>query len=166
VLIKIIFGAGNKLAPILQHLSAESIFKKARHMPSLDSYFGFNSAAADVKSRRLEIISGNITNASTPGYKAKDLDFAKVLKQYSSASSNTATMRATQAKHIGAAGALRQNMDSAITYYTPLNPSLDNNTVEMGVEQARFGRAVADYQASIQFLENKISGMRKALRGE
>jgi flagellar basal-body rod protein FlgB len=34
------------------------------------------------------------------------------------------------------------------------------------VEQARFGRAVADYQASIQFLENKISGMRKALRGE
>jgi flagellar basal body rod protein FlgB len=25
---------------------------------------------------------------------------------------------------------------------------------------------VADYQASIQFLENKISGMRKALRGE
>jgi flagellar basal-body rod protein FlgB len=166
VLIKIIFGAGNKLAPILQHLSAESIFKKARHMPSLDSYFGFNSAAADVKSRRLEIISGNITNASTPGYKAKDLDFAKVLKQYSSASSNTATMRATQAKHIGAAGALWQNMDSAITYYTPLNPSLDNNTVEMGVEQARFGRAVADYQASIQFLENKISGMRKALRGE
>jgi flagellar basal-body rod protein FlgB len=166
VLIKIIFGAGNKLAPILQHLSAESILKKARHMPSLDSYFGFNSAAAEVKSRRLEIISGNITNASTPGYKAKDLDFAKVLKQYSSASSNTATMRATQAKHIGAAGALRQNMDSAITYYTPLNPSLDNNTVEMGVEQARFGRAVADYQASIQFLENKISGMRKALRGE
>ena len=135
-------------------------------MPSLDSYFGFNSAAADVKSRRLEIISGNITNASTPGYKAKDLDFAKVLRQYSSASSNAATMQATKAKHIGAAGALRQDMDSAITYYTPLNPSLDNNTVEMGVEQARFGRAVADYQASIQFLENKISGMRKALRGE
>jgi len=75
-------------------------------------------------------------------------------------------MQATKAKHIGAAGALRQDMDSAITYYMPLNPSLDNNTVEMGVEQARFGRAVADYQASIQFLENKISGMRKALRGE
>ena len=135
-------------------------------MPSLDSYFGFNSAAASVKSRRLEIISGNITNASTPGYKAKDLDFAKVLKQYSSATGNGGSMQATHAKHIGAGGALRQNMDSAVTFYIPLNPSLDNNTVEMGVEQARFGRAVADYQASIQFLENKISGMRKALRGE
>ncbi|MDA7692666.1 flagellar basal body protein, partial [Gammaproteobacteria bacterium] len=52
-------------------------------MPSLDNYFGFNNAATSVKSRRLEIISGNITNASTPGYKARDLDFAKILKQYS-----------------------------------------------------------------------------------
>jgi len=34
------------------------------------------------------------------------------------------------------------------------------------VEQARYGRAVVDYQASVQFLENKISGLRKALRGE
>ncbi len=39
----------------------------------------------------------------------------------------------------GERGALQGNMDLAITYYTPLNPSLDNNTVEMGVEQARFG---------------------------
>ena len=41
-----------------------------------------------------------------------------------------------------------------------------NNTVEIGVEQARYGRAVVDYQASVQFMENKISGLRKAFRGE
>ena len=137
-------------------------------MPSLDSYFGFSTAATAVKSRRLEIISGNITNASTPGYKAKDLDFAKLLKQYSAQgakASNTAPS-ATRPLHFGVERGAFGNVDSAITYYVPLNPSLDDNTVEMGVEQARFGRAVADYQASIQFLENKISGMRKALRGE
>lgn len=137
-------------------------------MPSLDNYFGFSSAATAVKSRRLEIISGNITNASTPGYKAKDLDFAKLLKQYSARgtqASGTAPA-ATRPQHFGGERGAFRDVDSAITYYVPLNPSLDNNTVEMGVEQARFGRAVADYQASIQFLENKISGMRKALRGE
>ena len=42
---------------------------------SLDSYFAFNNAAMTVKSQRLEVISANIVNASTPGYKAKDLDF-------------------------------------------------------------------------------------------
>jgi flagellar basal-body rod protein FlgB len=43
---------------------------------------------------------------------------------------------------------------------------VDNNTVEMGVEQAKFGRAAAEYQASLQFLENRISGLRKAIRGD
>ena len=56
--------------------------------------------------------------------------------------------------------------EDAITYYQPLNPSLDNNTVEIGVEQAKFGKAAADYEASISFLENRISGIRRALRGE
>ena len=56
--------------------------------------------------------------------------------------------------------------ESGGTYYVPLAPSLDNNTVEIGVEQARYGRAVADYQASLQFVEDKISGLRKAFRGE
>ena len=56
--------------------------------------------------------------------------------------------------------------DSAVTYYVPLAPSLDNNTVEIGVEQARYGRAIADYQASLQFMESKITGLRKALKGE
>jgi len=47
-----------------------------------------------------------------------------------------------------------------------LNPSLDNNTVEIGVEQAAFGKAAAEYQASLQFLENRISTLRKAFRGD
>ena len=55
---------------------------------------------------------------------------------------------------------------AGVTYYVPLAPSLDNNTVEIGVEQARYGRAVADYQASLQFMENKIAGLRRAFKGD
>ncbi|NDF64839.1 MAG: flagellar basal body rod protein FlgB, partial [Betaproteobacteria bacterium] len=33
-------------------------------------------------------------------------------------------------------------------------------------EQAQFGKAAGDYQATLQFLENRIGGIRKALRGE
>ena len=42
----------------------------------------------------------------------------------------------------------------------------DGNTVEMAVEQAQFSKATADYQATLMFLESRISGIRKALRGE
>ena len=40
------------------------------------------------------------------------------------------------------------------------------NTVEISVEQAQYGKAAADYQATLNFLENRISGIRKALKGE
>ncbi|NDF04248.1 MAG: flagellar basal body rod protein FlgB, partial [Betaproteobacteria bacterium] len=46
------------------------------------------------------------------------------------------------------------------------NSATDGNTVEMAVEQAQFGKATADYQATLMFLENRISGIRKALRGD
>jgi len=38
--------------------------------------------------------------------------------------------------------------------------------VEISVEHARYGKAAAEYQATLRFLENDISGVRKALRGE
>ena len=51
-------------------------------------------------------------------------------------------------------------------YRTPFNSSFDGNTVEINVEQAQFGKAAGDYQATLNFLENRISGIRKALKGE
>ncbi|MDG2422129.1 MAG: flagellar basal body rod protein FlgB [Gammaproteobacteria bacterium] len=136
---------------------------------SLDEYFAFNHAAMTVKNQRLELISGNIANASTPGFKAKDLDFASLLRS-SFDKANVGPeipLGTTNSGHIGyLEGPAWKDTDSAVTYYVPLAPSLDNNTVEIGVEQARYGRAIADYQASLQFMESKISGLRKALKGE
>jgi flagellar basal-body rod protein FlgB len=48
----------------------------------------------------------------------------------------------------------------------PFNSSFDGNTVEINVEQAQFGKAAADYQTTLNFLENRIGGIRKALKGE
>ena len=136
---------------------------------SLDEYFAFNHAAMTVKNQRLELISGNIANASTPGFKAKDLDFASLLRSSFDKQSvgPDIPLGTTNAGHVGyVEGPAWKDTDSAVTYYVPLAPSLDNNTVEIGVEQARYGRAIADYQASLQFMESKISGLRKALKGE
>ena len=51
-------------------------------------------------------------------------------------------------------------------YTVPFNSSVDGNTVELSVEQAKYGKAAAQYQATLRFLEGEISGIRKALRGE
>jgi|TARA_B100001059_G_C17783237_1_gene555530 flagellar basal-body rod protein FlgB len=129
---------------------------------TLDNYFAVNEMSLQAKNTRLELISENIANVSTPGYKARDLDFTAFMTE---AVSNASAVRTTNARHIeiGDGG---MNFENAITYHVPASSSLDNNTVEIGVEQAKFGKAAADVQAAMGFMESRISGMRKALRGE
>lgn len=137
---------------------------------TLNDYFAFNNAAMSLKAKRLEIISGNIANSTTPGYKSRDLDFSNLLeKTFSRKNDNRfdIEMYADNPRHMGFTNAPKwMDTESALKYTVPLSPSLDNNTVEIGVEQSRYGRAVMDYQASLQFMENKISGLRKVIKGE
>jgi len=130
-------------------------------MTIIDNYLGTHSTALTVRNQRLELISRNIANATTPNYRARDIDFAKAVADLSQSS----PVRLTDAAHVDGAASNLSTI-SSLVYRMPLNPSLDNNTVEIGVEQAAFGKAAAEYQASLQFLENRISTLRKAFRGD
>ena len=106
----------------------------------------------------MEIISANIANADTPLFRAKDLDFKKVL-----ANANPSPMASTNSRHFDTGEV--ENMNG-IVYRNPYNSSVDGNTVEINTEQAKYGEAATQYQATLQFLESRISGIRKSLRGE
>jgi len=51
-------------------------------------------------------------------------------------------------------------------YRIPFNVAFDGNTVELNIEQPQYGKAAADYQATLQFLEQRVSSIRKARKGE
>ena len=57
-------------------------------------------------------------------------------------------------------------MGGSLEYRTPINPSLDGNTVELSVEQMEFSENVIRYQTSLTFLNRKISGLMSAIKGE
>lgn len=124
-----------------------------------ESYLGFSQSALNIKARRVQVISENIINASTPNYRAKDINFEKILgDRINQEGSNN---------HSSVHAQLSSREIQASTFYRfPLSPSVDNNTVEIGVEQAKFGQATSDYQASLQFFEGKVSSLFKAIRGE
>ncbi len=44
-----------------------------------DKLFGVHGAALAVRSQRMGMLASNIANASTPGYKARDVDFRAAL---------------------------------------------------------------------------------------
>ena len=124
-----------------------------------ESYLGFSQSALNIKARRVQVISENIINASTPNYRAKDINFEKILGDRINLEGSN--------NHSSVHAQLSSREIQASTFYrVPLSPSVDNNTVEIGVEQAKFGQATSDYQASLQFFEGKVSSLFKAIRGE
>jgi flagellar basal-body rod protein FlgB len=128
-------------------------------MKLLDSAFAFSETALALRGQRMEVLSRNIANSDTPNFKAQDVDFKSVLND----AQGLTSMRATQGGHINRS---QTASDANLVYTIPFNSSVDGNTVELSVEQAKYGRAAAQYQATLRFIEGDISGIRKALRGD
>lgn len=110
--------------------------------------FGIHAAALELRSQRMGLITSNIANAATPGYKARDIDFAAALKARSEGlGSEQATQQATR-------------------WRVPVMPSLDGNTVEMGVEQTAFAENAVGYETTLNFIRGRIETVTRALKGD
>jgi flagellar basal-body rod protein FlgB len=127
-------------------------------MNMIDKALGVHAQALGLRSQRMEVLARNIANADTPHFKAKDIDFRSVLKQ-----TREDALNSTHNMHMKIA---MEEDSSGEKYRIPFNASFDGNTVEMNVEQAKFGQVAADYQTTLNILENRVSGIRRALRGD
>lgn len=131
---------------------------------SLDKVFGVHEQAIRLRAQRTELLASNIANADTPGYKARDVDFAAALKGAMGAGSTEMTvMRTTNSAHM--AGMAAGGLDAWIKYRVPHQPALDGNTVETHIEQAAFARNAVEYQATLQFLSGKSKNLLHAIKG-
>ncbi len=128
---------------------------------SLDDAFGIHEKAVKFRAQRTEVLATNIANADTPGYKARDFDFAQALQQ-AMQGQNPGTLERTDPRHIAPAG----HYDYELRYHTPLQPAVDGNTVDIHIEKAKFSENAVQYMTSLHFLNSKISGLVKAIRGE
>ena len=117
-----------------------------------DTLFGVHAAALEVRSQRMGLLASNIANASTPGYKAKDIDFSQALSEVENASATGTSDD--------------QAIQSATKYRVPLEPSMDGNTVDLSTEQTDFAENAVAYQTTLSFLNGRISQITRALKGE
>lgn len=128
------------------------------HMNVIDRHFGISPQALEVRAQRFQLISANLANADTPGYKARDIDFAQALSQARAGDrGNTRTHPA----HIE-----MSNASYDLKYRVPVQSSLDGNSVETEQEHSAFMDNAIRYQASLNFLDGRIKSILRALRGE
>ena len=97
-------------------------------LDKLDAALRFQQEALNLRAQRQEILAANIANADTPGYQARDLDFASELKKVmvrGREETGGVSLTLTSAQHIPA-----QTVSSPSTellYRIPDQPSLDGN---------------------------------------
>lgn len=130
----------------------------------LDEALRFHQTALSLRSARQELLASNIANADTPGYKARDIDFASALQNALGGSSAKLSMATSSSQHLegNTAGSL---MGSPVLYRKPDQPSADGNTVNMDVERAQFADNALRYEASVKFTSDELKDMLAALQG-
>ncbi|MEG0861796.1 MAG: flagellar basal body rod protein FlgB [Pseudomonas sp.] len=132
---------------------------------SFDKALGIHEKALGFRAQRAEVLANNIANADTPNYKARDMDFASVLAaQAEKTSKGHFSLDRTNSRHIEAEGL--SVGDESLQYRTPMQPSIDQNTVDAQLEQSSYAENAVGFQASFTLLNSKFKGLVSALRGE
>lgn len=128
----------------------------------IESVFGMHEQALHLRAERNEVLAQNLANADTPGYKARDFDFAQALERATAGNSEGVQVATTDNRHLQGGGVAG---GPEMQYRTPMQPSLDGNTVETDLEKAAFSENAMRYQGSLMILNRKISGMSELLKG-
>lgn len=129
---------------------------------ALDPLLGLHAAALSVQKHRMDVLGANIANSDTPHYQARDIDFASTLQNLQDGTSAAGGLVRTRSAHLDAATPAADGL----VWRLPVQGSVDGNTVDTQIEQAKFADAALHYQASLNFIDGRIKSMLTAITGQ
>ena len=130
----------------------------------LTASLDFHGQALTLRSERQRLLASNIANADTPGYVARDIDFASALRQATGSSGTAATLNTSTAGHIAAAAGARAEPN--LLYANTGQTNLDRNSVDMDRERAAFADNSVKYEATLRFINGNVRTMLDAIKGQ
>ena len=130
--------------------------------PRLTSTLDHQGKVLELLAQRQQVLAGNIANADTPGYKARDIDFASALAQAQSGMSGAPS---THARHISNA-AVANGETAPTVWRASEQPSIDGNTVDLDRERANFADNALRYEATLRFVNTNVRTMLSAITGQ
>ncbi len=124
---------------------------------SFDKGLGIHPHALQFRAHRSTVLASNLANVDTPGFKARDVVFS-----FDHTLENAVALSSPDRRHMGSPS---QSADGRMMYRIPYQQTMDDNTVELGIEQAAFARNTLDFQTSFTFLNMKFKGLDRAING-
>ena len=129
----------------------------------LTDQLDFQARALTLRSERTRLIASNIANADTPGYHARDFDFASALREATGAQPGTPAVTTTNANHLAPNNSA--TAEPNLQYALPQQTNLDRNTVDMDQQRASFVDNSVKYEATLRFINGSVRTMLDAMKG-
>jgi len=124
----------------------------------------FQAQALNLRSERQRLIASNIANADTPGYVAREMDFATALRQATGSLAAPALLAASQPGHLGGVGTA--GGATPLNYAVAAQTNLDRNSVDMDRERASFADNTVKYEATLRFINGQVRTLLSAITGQ
>lgn len=122
---------------------------------NLFNYVNVLNKAADATWKRNELLTNNIANATTPGYKRKDVEFQTFLMRQLQGN-GTLDQKVANAN-------LNALEPSVYTDYSNLSYKLDGNNVDIDTESANLAQNQITHSALLESMTQEFSRIKTAL---
>lgn len=122
------------------------------------NYINVLSKAADAAWTRNEVLSNNIANNNTPGYKRKDVTFETYLFEELASGSTTSLRKKIDETDLS-------NLNATVyTDYSTLSYRLDGNNVDIDTENVEFASNQIRYNALVDSIKYEFNMLKAAMQ--
>jgi flagellar basal-body rod protein FlgB len=133
-------------------------------VPKYDSLV-FNEAALKLRTRRQEILTNNLANSDTPGFKARDIDFPAVLAARLSGMADPTSLGLDLTHQAHIAVPVRVGGPNKM-FRVPVQPSVDGNTIDPDIERGHFVKNAFFTESALSFLGSTLRTRLSAITGQ
>lgn len=129
----------------------------------------FHARALQLRAERQRVIAGNIANADTPGYQARDFNFASELRTATAdlrgaAGGSTRPGEGILRGGVAGIGSSPARHVPTLLFARPSQSSADGNTVDMDRERASFADNSVHYEATLRFVNGSVRTLLEAMK--
>jgi flagellar basal-body rod protein FlgB len=119
-------------------------------------------AVLDLRAAQHRVISSNIANEETPGYRAKEVNFKDTLAAVRQ-DAKSVTMHITNNRHLMLPSITTQ-VSGRIAEVPAADLPLDANSVNLDLEMAKLSDNAMQYNATAELLARRFRGLLRVIR--
>jgi flagellar basal-body rod protein FlgB len=125
----------------------------------------FGEQALKLRTYRQQILGNNLANSDTPGFKARDINFADVLKNEMAGVSRTSglSLAVTNPGHLKGKTSYE---NPNLLYRIPNQPAMDGNTVDGDIELSELTKNSVFTESALTILGGTIKSRMSAITGQ